>query len=116
MQCADDIRVVIKPRVLNGGPNTCTCSQVCDRVQFFAAKQISQGFAVAKIDVTNGHFAGETGNVRMLNLRIVKIVEVIEDDNVMPGCEQFLNKMRADKPSAASDQDSHGSKLATDGK
>ena len=62
--------------------------------------------------MTNGYITRKTGNVRVLNLRIVKIVEVIQDDDFMLRSQQLLGKMRADKPGASSDQDSHGSKLA----
>src|SRR5262249_17977859 len=77
--------------------------------------QPSNRFAVAKVGVTNFYVVGETGNVRVLNLRIVKIIEVIQDDDFMPRSEQLLDKVRPDKPSTASDQDSHAAKLATDG-
>src|SRR5437773_10520910 len=115
MQRADDIRVVIKPGMLNRRPNTCSRSDVRDRVHFFAAKHTSHGFAVAKIGAANSYVGGETGNIRMLDTRIVKIVEVIQDDDFMPDSKQVLDKMRADKASTACDQDSHGGKLATDG-
>jgi hypothetical protein len=51
----------------------------------------------------------------MLDLRIVEVIEIVEDDDFMPHGEQFLGKMRPDKAGTACDQDSHGAKLATDG-
>src|SRR5215470_15709551 len=115
MQCADDVCVVIKPRVLNGGPDASARSQMHDRVQFFVVKNTSHRVALAKIDVANGYVFCKTSNVRLLDLRIVKIVEVIQDDHLMARQEQLLNKMRADEARATRDQDSHGAKLATDG-
>jgi hypothetical protein len=55
----------------------------------------------------NGHVFGETGDVCMLDSRIVKIVEVIEDGDHVPGSEQAFNEMGADKTRPASDQNSH---------
>ena len=115
MQRSDDVRVVIKPRGLNGGPNASAGSQVHDGVYFFAAKHSSHRVALSKIDVTNGYVFCETSNVRVLDLRIVKIIEIVQDDDFMPDSEQLLGKMRPDKAGAACDQDSHGAKLATDG-
>src|SRR5215471_2184897 len=115
MQRADNIRIVIKPGMLNRRPNTCSSSDVRDRVYFFAAKHTSHRFALSKIDVANGYLFCETGDVCVLDLRIVEIIEIVEDNDFVPGGEQPLDKMRADKASAACDQDSHGAKLATDG-
>src|SRR5262245_47320131 len=115
MQCADDIGVVIEPRVLNGRPNASARSQVHDGICSFAVKHSSHRFALAKIDMANRYVAQKPGNVRVLDLRIVKIVEVVQDDNFMPGGEQLLNKMRPNETRAACYQDPHGAKLATDG-
>ena len=57
--------------------------------------------------MVNGYVLDETGNVRVLDLRIVKIVEVIEDDHIMAGREQLLDKMRSNKTRAACHQNSH---------
>ena len=107
MQCPDDVRVVIKPRALNGGPNASARSQVHDGVYFSAAKHSSDRIALSKIDVTNGYVFCETSNVRALDLRIVKIIEIVQDDDFMPDSEQLLGKMRPDKAGAACDHDSH---------
>src|SRR4029077_16093522 len=69
MQCSEDVRVVIKPRRLNGGPDASPGSQVHNGVYFFAAKHSSDRIALSKIDVTNGYVFCETGNVCVLNLR-----------------------------------------------
>ena len=107
MQCPDDVRIVIKPRVLNGGPNASAGSQVNDGVYFFAAKHGSHRVVLSKIDMANGYIFCETSNVRMLDLRIVKIIEIVHDDDFMPASEQLLNQMRPDKAGTACDQDSH---------
>src|SRR5262249_3574826 len=55
VQCANDVRVVIKPRVLNGRPNASACSQMHNCVSFFAVKHSPHRVALAKIDVANGY-------------------------------------------------------------
>ncbi len=42
-----------------------------------------------------------------LNFRIVKIVEVIQDRNLMAGGEEFLDEMRPDKSGAARHENFH---------
>jgi hypothetical protein len=88
---------------LNGGPNPSARGQVDDRVYFFAAKHSSDRIALSKIDVTNGYVFCETSNVRVLDLRIVKIIEIVQDDDFMPRSEQPLGKVRPDKAGAACD-------------
>jgi hypothetical protein len=98
---------------LNGGPNASAGSQVHDGVYFFAAKYSSHRVVLSKIDVANGYVFCKISNVRVLDLRIVKIIEIVQDDDFMPASEQLLNQMRPDKAGTACDQDSHGAKLAT---
>jgi len=62
---------------------------------------------LTKIEVANGYVFCETSNVRVLDLRIVKIVEIVEDDDFIPDAEQLLDKMRPDEAGAARDQNSH---------
>jgi hypothetical protein len=107
MQRPEDVRIVIKPWVLNGGPNASAGSQVHDGVYFFAAKHSSHRVALSKIDVANGYVFCDISNVRVLDLRIVKIIEIVQDDDFMPDSKQLLNQMRPDKSGAACDQDSH---------
>jgi hypothetical protein len=103
MQRSDNVRVVIKPRRLNGWPDTSARSQVHNRIHFFAAKDSSDRVALSKIDLANGYLFCETSNVRVLDLRIVKIIEIVQDDDFMPHSEQLLGKVRADKAGTACD-------------
>jgi hypothetical protein len=107
MQRPNDVRVIIKPWRLNGGPNASAGSQMHDRVDFFAAEYSSDRIALSKIDVANGYVFCETSNVRVFDLRIVKIIEIVQDDDFMPDSKQLLNQMGPDKAGAACDQDSH---------
>jgi hypothetical protein len=65
--------------------------------------------------VANGYVFCETSDVRLFNLRIVEIIEIINDDHFVPDGEQLLSQMRPNKAGTACNQDSHGAKLATDG-
>jgi hypothetical protein len=85
-----------------------------DRVNFLAMKQITHRRVFAKIDVAHGRVFRKTGNVRALDLWIVKIIEVVNDDDSIPGRQQLLDKVRPDETGAACDQNSHVAKLATD--
>ena len=84
MQRAVDIRVVIELRMLNRRANARARGQMRDGFKLFGMKQISHRGAVAEIEMVNRHIFGNGGNVCMLDLRIVKIVEVIEDRDLMP--------------------------------
>src|SRR5947207_13697819 len=55
----------------------------------------------------NGHIFGETGDIRLLDLRIVEIIEVIEDHDGVSCREQVFNEMGADKTGSSCDQNSH---------
>jgi hypothetical protein len=78
-----------------------------DGVCFLAAKDGSHRVVLSKIDVANGYVFCETSNVRMLDLRIVKIIEIVQDNDFMPDGEQLFDKMRSDKAGAARYEDSH---------
>jgi len=78
------------------------------------AKHSSDRVAVSKVYVADGYVFSETSNVRVLDLWMVKIIEIVKDDDFMPRTEQLLGKMRPDKAGAASNQNSHGGQLATD--
>jgi hypothetical protein len=58
--------------------------------------------------VVHDHVFGNTCNVCVLYLWIIKIIEVVEDGDFMPGCEELLDKMRPNETGAACDEDSHG--------
>ena len=104
---SDDVGVVIKPRELNGGPNASARSQMHDHFDFLAAKHCSHCVVLSKVDVANGYVFCETSDVRVLDLRVIEIIEIIQDDDFMPHIEQLPGNMRPDKAGTACDQDSH---------
>src|SRR5436309_14461213 len=99
--------------MLNRGADASARREVSDRVEFFAAENISHRSIVAKIDMVNDHVFAKAGNVCVLDLRIVKIVEVIEDDDGVSCREQAFNEMGADETCAASDKNSHAPRSST---
>src|SRR5579864_1570423 len=114
MQGACDICVVIKLRLLNRRPNTCSRRQMHDRVEFFVvSKQRCYSLAVAKIDFLDRGSFRERSNVRALDPGVIVIIEVVNDHNVMTIGQQSFDKMRANESSAASDQNLHWSGTST---
>src|SRR5579885_929198 len=81
--------------------------QVRDGVEFFAMKYSSHRCALAKIDLVNPYVFDEPAKVGALDLRVVKIVEVVENRHFVSRTEQFFRKMRADETGAACNQNSH---------
>jgi hypothetical protein len=55
----------------------------------------------------NRNVSGNRGQIRPLNLWIVKVVEIVENRNLMSSREQLLDKVRADKARSARDQNAH---------
>ena len=49
----------------------------------------------------------ERRDVGAFDLRIVKIVEIVKNGDVMSACEEFFDQMRADESSAACYENSH---------
>lgn len=73
--------------MLNRWAHTRARSQMHDRVEFFSVKQVSHRAIIAKIDMMNRNVLGKCRHVFVFDLRIVKIVEVIENGDIVSGCE-----------------------------
>ena len=54
---------------------------------------------------------GDGSDVRALDLRIVEIIKVIKDGDVMTAREEFFDKVRADESGAAGDENSHPARV-----
>ncbi len=74
-----------------------------DGLKFFPMKKIAHAVRIPQIELMDLHVRGHAGQIGAFDLRIVKVVEVIEDRDFMTGSEQFLNQMRTDKTCAAGD-------------
>jgi hypothetical protein len=78
-----------------------------NNVYFLATEGISHRVVLSKINVADRYVFGETSDIRVLDLRIVKIVKIVQNDDFMTNAEQLLYQVRADEAGAACDQDSH---------
>ena len=58
-----------------------------DGIEFFAMKQQVHRGAVAEIDPMDRHFPSDSRDIGALDLRIVKIVEIIEDRDFLTSRE-----------------------------
>ena len=61
--------------------------------------------------MVNGDLILNCCDICMLDLWIVKIVEVVENGNVVSRDQQFFREMRTDKTRAAGNQNSHGASV-----
>ena len=87
MQRAADIGIVVKLRLIDGRPDASTRRQMGDRVKFFAMeKQVHRG-AVAQIDPMDGNVPRNGRDIRLFGLRIVKVVEIVENRDFVAGRE-----------------------------
>jgi hypothetical protein len=59
----------------------------------------------------NCYLFSKTGNVCLFDLRIVKIIEVVEDGDFESSGEQFFDKMGAYETSATGHEDSHSARV-----
>src|SRR4030095_16235806 len=107
MQSASDVRVVVELRLLNRWPNSSARSEMKNRVEVFLLKNVRDFSSIAKIDIVHGNLLLNGGNVPSFDLRIVIIVKVVEDRDVVIIREQSLDQMGADKPRAAGDENFH---------
>jgi hypothetical protein len=78
-----------------------------NRVEFFSSKNGRDFCGISKIDLVDGDVFGDGEDVRPLDLRIVKVVEIVDDRHIVAIRDQFFNQMRADEPGPTGDQNSH---------
>ena len=79
MQGAGYVGVVIKLRLSDRWANAGSRRQVHDGIEFLAMKEIAHGVVVPQIDLKNRRVIFDRSNVGALDLRIIKIVEVIKN-------------------------------------
>ena len=82
-----------------------------DGVDFLAMKNIAYRARVAQIGVIHRYFVRDGGDVSAFYLRIIKVVEVVQDRDLVPAVEQLLDKVRADESGATRDENSHGASV-----
>ena len=62
---------------------------------------------IAEVDFVQRDFVGYRREIAALDLRIVEIVEVIEHRDLVTFADKLFHQVRADKTSAARDQNPH---------
>src|SRR5262249_40087524 len=77
------------------------------------SKHVSDFPAVAKIDIVHVNAFRDARNVRALDPRIVIIVKIVEDREVVTLSQQPFDKMRANKPRSTGDQNPHATGTST---
>ena len=83
MEGSGDVRIIIKLRLLNGRPDPGARREMKNDVELFLSKHIRDFRPVAKIAIVHGDVLLNPGNIRALDLRIIKIVKIVEDRDVM---------------------------------
>src|SRR6266850_4516023 len=81
MQRSTDIGVVIKPWLANRWSHARPRGQVGNQIEFFSMKKRVDGCAVAQIQAMNADIRRHGLDIGPLDLRVVKIVKVVENRN-----------------------------------
>jgi hypothetical protein len=103
MQRAADVRVVIKLRLLDRGSHPCARRQMRHGVEFFPVKKQVHRAAVAQVDPMNRGIPRHRFDIGALDLRVVKVIEIVEDRDFVSRAEQLFHQVRADKARSARD-------------
>ena len=107
---AVDVGAHIKPRVGDGRAHSGAGGEVEYFVEPGPGEQRFHERLVADVAIHDGDPVAESGDVRLLDRRIVEIVEIIDDCDFRAVREQGFAKVGGDEPGAAGDEDvlSHG--------
>ena len=87
MQRAADIRVVIKLRLLDRRAHARARRQMRHGLEFFPMKQLVHRPAVAQVHLMNRYAARHGFDIGALDLRVVKVVEIVQDRDFVSGAE-----------------------------
>jgi len=112
---AFDINALIQCRVLKAGPHAGPRGQMNDLVEFDRRKEFAQRGGIGQIALDKFKGPGErldVPKVGALELRVVKIVQVVEGPDGMTIAQQPFADVRTDETGAAGDQKIHGRTLA----
>jgi len=114
-----DIHALIKRRLRDARPHARARREVDDLIKFHGRKQFVERRTVGEIAMKKFKRLGErldVTEVGALELRIVKIVQVIERPDAVAVAEQPFAHVRADEARAAGDEKIHGRKLNRGGR
>ena len=108
---AFDVDALVKGRLQQAGPNPGACGQVNDLIEPDAGHQFVEAGAVSEVAANECERSGERleiANVGQFDLRVVKVVQVVERPDRLAIPQQAFANMVADEPRAAGDQKVHG--------
>ncbi len=74
---------------------------------FLAVENFAHRAGIAQIGLVDRDPVRDRRDVGALDLRIIKIVEVVQDRDPVPFPEQLLDKVRPDEAGAARDENFH---------
>src|SRR5262245_60606981 len=92
-------------------PHPGTGREVDDGIDFVTMKNLGHCTRGAQVALMDRDLVRYGSDVPMFDFRIVKIVEVIQDRNLMASREEFLDKMRPDESGAARHENFHGASV-----
>jgi hypothetical protein len=78
-----------------------------DGVELLPLHRAKHGVAIANVDLVNRNVRLKAGDIRTLDCRIVKVVEVIDHFDRMAKGEAPFDQVRSDKSSSARDENLH---------
>ena len=104
---AFDVDVAVMYRLLNGRPDAGTRCEMDDDADRRRREDLVDQCVIPDVsfDQHETGTSGEVFEVPALDLRQVKIVEIVEDNDLPPLSEERFNQVGADEPRPASDQD-----------
>ena len=79
--------------------------------EFSATDDLRDRRAIPQIDFVDANGIGDRGEITALDLRVVEIVEVVENGDFVPFANQLLDQMRTDKSGATRDENFHGARV-----
>jgi hypothetical protein len=71
----------------DGRPDAGPRGEMRDGIEFFSVKKQIHRCGISQIDSVYRDFPGDALNIRPLDLRIVKVVEVVENRDIVAGRE-----------------------------
>ena len=109
---ADEVRLHIGLRVLDAVANARLRAEMDDAFELDAVRKALERFGIGEIDPLEAEAVAELARQivepRLLERRIVIIVEIVDSDDVVAALEQCARGRSADEARGSCDENSHG--------
>ena len=109
---ADEVRLHISLRVLDAVADPRLRAQMNDAFELVCVGKPLERFGVGEIDSFEAEAVAvltqEIVEPRLLERRIVIVIEVVDADDVVAALEEGTRSSRADEPRGSSNENSHG--------